>query len=242
MSGHSKWSTIKRQKAVVDAKRGAVFTKLANVITLTAKEGGDPEMNPALKSAIEKAKEANMPKNNIERAIKKGTGELAGNEVEEIFYEGIGPVNTQFILKCLTDNKNRSVATLRHIFTKLGGSLASVAWNFDLYGRINFSLSELSKNKINLENLELELIDQEIVDIKKEKQEIIILTNVKDLAKISNFLKDKGVILTLSEVVYIAKEKQRISDKDIEKIDKFLEELEENEDVNNYYHNIENIL
>ncbi len=238
MSGHSKWSTIKRQKAVVDAKRGAIFTKLANVITLTAKEGGDPEMNPALKSAIEQAKEANMPKNNIERAIKKGTGELAGEEVEEIFYEGIGPGNSQFILKCLTDNKNRSVASLRHIFTKYGGSLATVAWNFDLYGKICFNLSELSKNKINLENLELDLIDQEIVDFKKENQEIIILTNVKNLTNISNFLKDKGIMLSSSQVAYIAKEKQEISEKDIEKIDKFLEELEENEDVNNYYHNI----
>ncbi len=242
MSGHSKWSTIKRQKAVVDAKRGAVFTKLANAITIAAKEGGDPEMNPSLKSAIEQAKEANMPKNNIERAIKKGTGELAGEEVQEVFYEAVGPNNTQFMVKCLTDNKNRSVATLRHSFTKFGGSLASVNWNFDLYGKISFNLSELSRNKINLENLELELIDQGIVDFKKEDQEIIILTIVKDLAKISDYLKDRGISLSSSDVAYTAKEKQKISDKDLEKIEKLLEELEENEDVNNYYHNIENIL
>lgn len=242
MSGHSKWSTIKRQKAVVDAKRGAAFTKLANVITVAAKEGGDPEMNPALKSAIEQAKEANMPKNNIERAIKKGTGELAGAEVEEIFYEGIGPGNSQFVVKCLTDNKNRSVATLRHIFTKYGGSLASVIWNFNLYGIINFSLSELSRNKINLENLQLELIDKNIVDFKKSSEGIVILTVVKDLSEISKFLKNQGIHLDSSEVGYSAKEKQEVSDTEKEKLDKFLAELEDNEDVNSYYHNIENIL
>lgn len=242
MSGHSKWSTIKRQKAVVDAKRGAIFTKLANTITVAAKEGSDPDMNPSLKSAIEQAKEANLPKINIERAIKKGTGELAGEEIQEIFYEAIGPFNTQFIVKCLTDNRNRSIASLRHIFTKYGGSLASVLWNFDMYGKICFPLSELSKNKINLENLELELIDQEIVDIVKEDQEIIIISEPKDLAKISNFLKNKSIKITFSEIVYVAKEKQEVLKEEVLKLEKLIDELENNEDVNNYYHNLKNIL
>jgi YebC/PmpR family DNA-binding regulatory protein len=242
MSGHSKWSTIKRQKAVVDAKRGAIFTKIANLITLSAKEGGDPEMNPTLKSAIEQAKEANMPKVNIERAIKKGTGELAGEEVLEIIYEGIGPFNTQFVIKCLTDNRNRSIASLRHIFSKYGGSLASVLWNFDMYGKISFSLSELSKNKINLESLELELIDQGIVDIIKDKEKLIIITNPKDLAKNSDFLRNKGIKFSFRDIVYIAKEKQIITKEEKLKIDNLIEEIENNEDVNSYYHNLENIL
>lgn len=242
MSGHSKWSTIKRQKAVVDAKRGAVFTKLANLISLAAKDGGDPEMNPSLKAAIEQAKEANLPKANIERAIKKGTGELAGEEVQEIIYEAIGPFNSQFVIKCLTDNRNRSVASIRHIFTKHNGSLSSVLWNFEIYGKIIFSLTELSSNKINLENLELELIDQEIVDILKEKEEIIVLTKAQNLAKTADFLKSKGIDFKFKDIVYIAKEKQKIKDDEILKIEKLIDNLEENEDINTYYHNIENIL
>ncbi len=242
MSGHSKWATIKRKKEVVDAKRGAVFTKLANVITIAAKEGGDPEMNPSLKSAIEQAKESNMPKANIERAIKKGTGELAGDEVLEIIYEGIGPYNSQFVVKCLTDNRNRSIASLRHIFSKYGGSLASVLWNFDMQGKICFSLSELSRNKINLENLELELIDQEIDDILKDREKIIILTNPKNLNRTSDFLKNKGIVLSFNEAAYIAKEKQTITEEEVDKLERLIDELEDNEDVNSYYHNLENIL
>jgi YebC/PmpR family DNA-binding regulatory protein len=239
MSGHSKWSTIKRQKSIIDAKRGAVFTKLANLITIAAKNGGDVEMNPALKSAITQAKEANMPKNNIERAIKKGTGELGGDQIEEIYYEGVGPFGSQFIIKCLTDNKNRSIATVRHSLTKFGGSLGSVKWNFDLQGVIVFDLIELSKNKINLENLELELIDLAIVDFKKEADIIIVITEAQDLANISDFLIKKGIELKSTQLEYIAKEKQVISDKDREKLEKFIAELEDNEDVSDYYHNIE---
>ena len=122
MSGHSKWATTKRAKAVTDAKRAAIFTKLANTITIAAREkGGDPTTNFSLRLAIEKAREANMPKENIERATKRGTGELSGNAIEELIYEGIGPAKTQFIVKCLTDNRNRSASTVRHAFSEYGG-------------------------------------------------------------------------------------------------------------------------
>lgn len=238
MSGHSKWSTIKRQKAVVDAKRGAIFTKLANLITLSAKDGEDPNMNPSLKVAIEKAKEANMPKANIERAIKKGAGKLQGEQVEEIYYEAIGPLGIQFIVKCLTDNKNRSVANIRHLFTKYGGSLASVKWNFDLLGQIYIYLKDIYKNKIDLENLELELIDKGIVDFKKEDKELIISTKPEDLNKISEFLKSYNLKINSAKIEYLAKEKQVVSENDEEVISKFFDNLDENEDVVDYYHNI----
>ena len=118
MSGHSKWATIKRAKAATDAKRGAIFTKLGNLITITAREkGGDPETNFSLRMAIDKAKAANMPKDNIEKAVKRGTGEIGGEKIEELIYEGFGPVKSQFVIKCLTDNKNRTAANIRHAFT-----------------------------------------------------------------------------------------------------------------------------
>ncbi len=238
MSGHSKWATTHRQKEAVDAKRGAIFTKLANAISIAARSGGDPEMNPSLRSAIDKAREANMPKNNIERAIKKGTGELAGEQVEELYYEGIGPANVQFMIKCLTANKNRSAATIRHLFTKNGGSLGAVKWNFDLAGMITIELAEIKAKKVKLEDLELRLIDQGIIDFKIEDNLALIQTNPSDLNKLVNFLETYNLILNTSAIEYVAKEKQAITSEQQGQLDKFMEDLEDNEDVNDYYHNI----
>ena len=146
MSGHSKWATIKRSKAANDAKRGAIFTKLGNLITIAAREkGGDLDTNFALRMAVDKAKTANMPKDNIEKAIKRGTGELEGGQIEELYYEGFGPANTQFIVKSLTDNKNRSAANIRHTFTKYGGSLGAVMWNFEQKGVVRIASDEFNK-------------------------------------------------------------------------------------------------
>ena len=138
MSGHSKWSTIKRQKGTADQKRSAVFTKLGNNITIAARDGRDPSSNFRLRIAMDQAKVVNMPKDNIERAIKRGTGELKGAMIEEIIYEAFGPAGTFFIIESLTDNKNRSVADIRHIFSKFGCSLGgrnSVIWQFKKKGR-----------------------------------------------------------------------------------------------------------
>jgi len=131
MSGHSKWATTKRAKAVVDAKRGAAFTKLSNLITIAARKGADPKTNFALAQAIERARAINMPKDNIERAIKRGTGEGDGAQIEELVYEGFGPAGTQFIVRVLTDNRNRAAANIRHLFSQHGGSLGVVMWNFE---------------------------------------------------------------------------------------------------------------
>lgn len=257
MSGHSKWATTKRQKAVTDAKRGAIFTKLSNLITIAVREkGNDPATNFTLRMTMDKARAANMPKDNIERAIKRGTGELAGAAIEELIYEGLGPAKSQFIIKCLTDNKNRAVANVRHIFTKSGGAFGSaVMWNFDKLSVIRISNDELAGCDANLrinanavpkirneyansavgEEFELELIDAGAQDIIKEAEGMTIYAKPEDLQKVKKFLEEKKIKTESAEIEYIAKDSQEISGADKEKIEKFIEELEENEDVADYY-------
>lgn len=238
MSGHSKWATTHRQKAIVDAKRGAIFTKFANVISIAAKKGGDPENNPALRAAIDKARAANMPKDNIERAIKKGTGEFGGAQVEELYYEGIIPPGVQVIVKCITDNKNRSGSTVRHLFTKNGGAFGAVMWNFRQLGVISVPQEEIKAKHLSNEELELELIDKGIEDFIKEAEGIIVYTEIKDLQVIKEFLESKGLKIENAEIEYVAKEKTTLPIEEQPKLDKFMEELEDNEDVNDYYTNL----
>lgn len=239
MSGHSKWSKIKRQKGATDAKRGAIFTKLGNLIAIAAKEkGGDPDTNFNLRMAIDKAKSANMPKDNIEKAIKRGTGELAGGEIQELTYEGFGPVKSQFIVKSLTNNKNRSASDIRHIFTKYGGSFGSVSWNFERKGAIRIKNDELKVKNISFDDLELELIDAGAQDILNEEEGITIYTKISDLQKVKQFLDSKSIEVESAEIEFIAKEDLKINDEEKEKIEKFIEELEDNEDVADYYTNV----
>ncbi len=239
MSGHSKWATTKRAKAVVDAKRGAVFTKLANIITIAAKKGGDIDANPSLRAAVDKAKTVNMPKDNIERAIKKGTGELAGDVVEELYYEAVLPNNVQVVIKCLTDNKNRSAATVRHALSKAGGSLGSVMWNFEQKGVLVITKEELKNKNINLEELELELIEIDIDDFKLEDDVVVVLTKIENLQKIRKHLEDKSLVIDSAEIEYISKEKNNLEEESLEKIRNFLEELDDLEDVSDCYLNVE---
>lgn len=238
MSGHSKWATTHRQKELVDAKRGAIFTKLGNIITIAARTGGDPASNPSLRAAVDKARASNMPKDNIERAIKKGTGELGGEQIEELFYEGIVPPGAQIIVKCLTDNKNRSGATVRHLFTKNGGAFSSVMWNFSQLGVIRIASEVINEKKINADDLELELIDQGISDFQKAEEGITIYTEVKDLHKMANFLETRSLKPMSAEIEYVAKEKVAIEEADKEKFDKIFDELDDNEDVSDYYTNL----
>ena len=239
MSGHSKWETTKRSKAVVDAKRGAVFTKMANLITIAAKEkGGDPDANFSLRMAIEKAKSANMPKDNIERAVKRGTGELEGEQIIELIYEGIGPVNSQFIIKSLTDNKNRSAATIRHIFTKNGGAFGSVMWNFERKGVVRILNEELEKNNLNNEDFELELIDAGAEDIKKEEEGVTIFTKTENLQDLQQFLDSKNIQAESADLEYVAKKDANPSETEKERLEKFIEELEDCEDISDYYTNL----
>ena len=238
MSGHSKWATTKRAKAVVDAKRGAIFTKYGKLISVAARKGGDPTVNFSLRMAMEKARGANMPKENIERAIKRGTGELGGAQIEELTYEGFGPAKSQFILKCLTDNKNRTAAEIRHIFADAGGSLGAVAWNFELKGVILVTTEELkSQNLLNDDNFELELIDAGAQDFKLEEAGATIYAKPEDLQKVKQFLEAKSLKTESAEIEYVAKEPMDLSEEDKNKIHKFIEGLDVNEDISDYYTN-----
>lgn len=239
MSGHSKWATTKRQKAIVDAKKGAAFTKYGNLITIAARKGGDPAINFGLRLAIEKARSVNMPKDNIERAVKRGTGELEGAQIEELIYEGFGPAKSQLIVKCLTDNKNRTAAEIRHIFADAGGSLGAVSWNFELKGLILITAEELKNKKLLADdNFELELIDAGAQDFKKEEAGATIYTKPADLQKVKQFLETKNIKTESADIEYVAKELADLSAEAKEKVQKFIETLEANEDVSDYYTNI----
>jgi YebC/PmpR family DNA-binding regulatory protein len=239
MSGHSKWATIKRQKAATDAKRGAVFTKLAKVISLAAREkGADPAANFGLRLAIDRAKAANMPKENIERAIKRGTGELIGDKIEELIYEGFGPAKSQFIIKCLSDNKNRTAAKIRHLLAKHSGSLGSVSWNFEQLGVIRIMAEELKNKNLTDQNFELEIIDAGAEDIVKEKEGLTIYGKIDQLPELKKLVEDKQVKAESAEIEYVAKEKLDLAQADQGKVEQLIEELEDDEDVSDYYTNV----
>lgn len=231
MSGHSKWSKIHRQKGVADSKRGAIFTKLGKAITVAAKTGGgDPSMNFKLQLAIDQAKASNMPKDNIDRAIKRGTGEIEGGKIEEITYEGFGPDGVAFIVECLTDNRNRTSSDLKHLFTKHGGSLGgpgNVSWMFEPKGVIH-------SQAIN-EDLELELIDAGVTDIIKEEDGSTILTSSAELKKIKELLEKKGLTVAYAENEMVAKTKKELNDNTKNKLEKIFQDLDDNEDANNFY-------
>lgn len=235
MSGHSKWNKIHRQKGATDAKRGALFTKLGKAITVAAKlGGGDLDTNFRLRLAIEKAKAANMPNDNIEKAIKRGTGELDGGPIESATYEGFGPNNIAVIIDCLTDNRNRTSSDIKHIFSKHNGSLGgpnSVSWMFEQKGVIK--VDQLT------DKFELELIDSGAQDIKKIDDGIEIYTNVKNLKKVSDFLETKKIKVESAEIEWLPKEKKIIDKQQQNAIEKFFDDLDDNEDVNDYYSNAE---
>lgn len=234
MSGHSKWSQIHRQKGAADAKRGAIFTKIGKNISMAAKGGGDPAANFRLRLAIDQAKEANMPKDNIERAIKRGTGELGGGTIESIIYEGFGPDGTAFIIECLTDNRNRTAANVKHVLSKHGGSLGSpgsVGWQFEQRGilRVQNVPSEL----------ELTVIDAGAEDIVSEEGGVTIYTAPNGLRAVKEMLETNKIKVEYAEVEYVPKEKKKISAETAEVVEKLCADLENDEDVSNYYTNAE---
>jgi YebC/PmpR family DNA-binding regulatory protein len=236
MSGHSKWATTHRAKEIVDAKRGAIFTKLANVITIAARKGGDPTANFALSTAISRAKAANMPKENIERAVKRGTGELEGATLEELVYEAVGPANSQFVIKILTDNKNRTAAEVRHLLSMHGGSMGATLWNFDLKGVIRIKTENAST--LSSDEAQLELIEAGADDVKKEEEGLTILTSGTDLQKMKKYLEDKGVAIESAEIEYVAKDAIEVTGEDGEKIGSLMAAMEDNEDISDYYSNL----
>jgi YebC/PmpR family DNA-binding regulatory protein len=236
MSGHSKWHTIKRKKAAIDAKRGKLFTKLIKEITIAARMGGgDPDGNPRLRLAIDNAKSANMPADNIERAIKKATGELEGTTFYEITYEGYGPAGIAFIVEVATDNKNRTVAEIRHIFSKNGGSLGetgSVAWMFEKKGVITFPKQNKSEDEI----MEI-ILEAGADDLQSEEDFYIVKTPVESFEQTRRALLGKNIQIENASLQWVAKNFVSISGEDAQKVIKLIEALEDNDDVQNVYTN-----
>jgi YebC/PmpR family DNA-binding regulatory protein len=236
MSGHSKWSTIKRKKGAADAKRGKLFTKLIKEITIAAREGGgDPNANPRLRLAVDNAKAANMPSENIDRAIKKATGELEGVIFLELTYEGYGPGGIAVLISVATDNKNRTVAEVRHIFSKYGGSLGesgSVAWMFERKGIISL----LSQNKNEEEMVEI-VIDAGADDLQSENEFYEIQTNIESFEPVRRALLAKELEIENASLQWIAKNTVDVAGENAEKAMKLIDALEDIDDVQNVYSN-----
>lgn len=237
MSGHSKWSTIKRKKAVIDASRGKAFTKLIKELTVAARVGGgDPAGNPRLRTLLDKAKAVNMPVENATRAIKKGTGELPGQSYEQITYEGYGPNSIAIIVETLTDNKNRTVAELRHAFSANGGNLGetgSVNWMFEKMGVIRGECKGITEDEL-LEKL----LDFEINDIKIEDNYASIYCSAKSLYQVKTAVETSGIKVENADIEWVAKNKVELTDEQSEKAVEFLEALDDLDDVQNVFTNL----
>jgi len=236
MSGHSKWSTIKRKKGKADAQRGKIFTKIIRVITVAARSGGgDPETNVKLKTAIQLAKENNMPNENIERAIKRGTGEADGVSYEEIIYEGYGPGGVAVLIEALTDNKNRTTPEVRKIFSKNAGNLGEngcVAWMFDKRGYFIFE-----KAKVN-EDIIVDLaLEAEAEDVKSDNENIEVITPPENYEKFSNLIKEQNIDCLLSEITLIPKTTVDLEGKKAMQMLNLMEQLEDHDDVQKFYAN-----
>lgn len=236
MSGHSKWSTIKRKKAVADTKRGKIFTKLIKEITIAARQGGgDPGANPRLRLAIDNAKSANMPSDNIERAIKKATGELEGVNYIELTYEGYGPGGIALLIESVTDNKNRTVADVRHILSKHGGSLGetgSVAWMFDRKGIITVVAEGKSEDEV----MEV-VLEAGAEDFQTEDDFYEVTTAVEDFEEVRKALQNSNFNIENASLQWIAKNTVSVSGENAEKVIKIIDALEDNDDVQNVYTN-----
>lgn len=254
MSGHSKWSKIKRAKGVKDSKRGALFTKLGRAITLAASEGGgDVDMNFSLRLAVEKAKIANMPSENIKRAIKKGTGELKGEQIKRISYEAYGPASSALIIDCATDNTNRTLSGIKSLVDESGGKMAnagSVSWKFSEKGLIVIRPRKLKKSvkygagdtyeDVDIEESMMELMEvsgvEDIVETKEieDDQTIIIfeiITSREDLFKVDQKAREKGFQILSSELVKIGSTPIQLTEEEKEKVEKIVKKIEDHSDV-----------
>ncbi|RJQ46764.1 MAG: YebC/PmpR family DNA-binding transcriptional regulator [Nitrospiraceae bacterium] len=240
MSGHSKWSQIKHKKAAADSKKGKAFSKLSKEISVAARlGGGNPDMNARLRLVMEKAREVNMPSDNIKRAIQKGTGELPGAQYEEIMYEGYGPGGVALMMEVMTDNKNRTVPEIRHLMTKYGGNLGEtgcVAWMFNKKGYIL-----VSKNTIDEDTMMSTALDAGAEDFRNDPEEenYEVITTPEDLNKVKEFLSSKNISFNLSEITFLPKNYVNLDARDADKMLKLMEALEDHEDIQNVYANFD---
>lgn len=236
MSGHSKWSTIKHKKAAQDKKRGKLFTRLAKDITIAAREGGgDPEFNTALALAIDKAKAANMPKDNIERALKRGTGELEGGQLEQIMYEAYGPNGIGVLIEVVTDNRNRAVADVRHAVSKYGGNMAesgAVGWQFTRKGYIAVD-GDYDEDELFMEAAEAGADDVEFGEIAE------IFVDLDAFQAVRQALKDAGYHIAEASMIYDPNNPMELSVEDAVQVLKFIEAVEDVDDVQNVYSTLE---
>ncbi|MFH1509238.1 MAG: YebC/PmpR family DNA-binding transcriptional regulator [bacterium] len=235
MSGHSKWSTIKRQKATTDQKKGQVFTKLAQNIILAAKDGPDPEMNFKLRLAIDRARTMNMPQENIKRAIERGAGTDNDVVLEEVLYEAYGPGGSAILIECVTDNKNRTVTDVKQALQKNGGTFAgsgSVQWKFEQKGQLVIEKRNLTMNE---EELQLLLIENGADDINIYDETIEIITAPNDLKKVQEILQGEKIELSDASLSYLPKTDMNVSDDDKSKINKLVEVFEEIDEVQQIY-------
>ena len=238
MSGHSKWAGIKHRKAAQDAKKGKMFTKIVKELSVAARcGGGDPNANPRLRLAIQRAKDINMPSDNIERAIKKGTGELEGVSYEEVTYEGYGPAGVAIIVEALTDNKNRTTSEIRNIFSKKDGNMAgsgSVNWMFEKKGYFL-----INKSTIDEDSLTAIALEAGAEDLTQEGDSYEVKTQLQDFEKVKKILEKKGVKLDVSEITMIPKSTIKITDEKAKVVLGLVEALEEHDDVQNVYANFD---
>jgi YebC/PmpR family DNA-binding regulatory protein len=236
MSGHSKWSSIKHKKAATDAKRGKIFTKLIKEITVAARMGGgDLDANPRLRTAIQAAKSENMPKDNIERAIKKGTGELEGVNYEESIYEGYGPGGAAVLIESLTDNKNRTVADIRHIFSKAGGNMGEsgcVAWMFDKKGYI-----AVENKAVDEDTLMEAALDAGAEDIREDDSNFEVITAPEDFEAVKTAIDGASISYIVAEVTMLPQSTTFLKAKEAEQMVKLMEALEDCDDVQKVYTN-----
>ncbi len=238
MSGHSKWATIKRKKGKADAERGRMFTRLIKEITVAARAGGgDPDANPRLRTAISTAKGSNMPQDNITRAIKKGTGELPGVSYEEVTYEGYGPAGAAVYVIALTDNKNRTVAEVRHLFSKYNGNLGEngcVAWMFDKVGTIQVETTHCDEDTL----MEIAL-EAGATDMSTQSDLFEILTPPTDLETVRAAIEEKSIPVASAEVTMVPQNTVALNEKQAETMLKLFEALEDHDDVQNVYGNFD---
>jgi YebC/PmpR family DNA-binding regulatory protein len=238
MSGHSKWSTIRHKKATVDARRGKLFTKLIRELTSAAKAGGgDPETNPRLRTAVTNAKGANMPADTIQRAIQKGTGELPGEDYEEVTYEGYGAGGVAVLVDALTDNRNRTVAEIRHLFSKHGGNLGEngcVAWMFDRTGLIAVEVDQIDEDEL----LEL-VLESGGDDVRIEGDVYEIRTTPEAFDDVRKALEQRGLSLGMAEITMVPQSNVQVEGKQAEQVVRLMEALEDHDDVRKAYANFD---
>lgn len=240
MSGHSKWATTKRKKGAIDAKRSKVFTKVAKLITVAARDGksGDPAMNPSLRIAVDNAKAVSMPKENIEKAIKRGLGGLDGGaQLEEVTYEAYGPCGVAILIECLTDNKNRALGEIKAVLSKTGGSLASAGSVSYLFNKVGQFLIDQTKNVKKGEDLELAIIDSGAQDFTKEDDFYVVICAFTEINSVKKNLEAQGVLVDSAEAVEVANSYIDIPEEKSEIIERMLENLDDLDDINNVYSN-----